>query len=442
MSRPTAGIWCGLVFICLAASADAARPLGSVVPQQTAQRYGLERSWATQIELDRSRGRIAHISLQAGLLMVQTDQAALHVLDAETRHTLWVGHIGRAGAVTSAPAANDKFVVSTNGAMLYLFDRRTGRVLWSRKMISVPCAGLAISDVRVYVPLVTGMVTTYRLPSEKRDETPGEQRLKDNAENYMGKGIAYAAPIVTRSSVVWGTDAGNVYSVTPDKLLAVYRFKAHDSVLAGLMYRPPYIYAASRDGYLYALIDEKGGSRWQFSLGNPIVETPMATADGVYVIPETGGLYKLAPETGEELWSSPGVFQFISASPTRLYTVDAAGRLLILSAQTGTRVGSISTEHLPLKVFNRDNDRIYLATTAGLVQCLHEVGLKEPAWHQATAIVNSPKEEAAGDAEKPKQNTPAAEAGPDPFGAEDKMKAEEGDDAAADDADGANKGAE
>jgi len=256
---------------------QAARPLVNVVPQETAQRYGLERAWATQIELDPARGRVAGVSLQAGLLLVQTDQATVHVLDAETRRTLWVGHVGLPGAITSPPAANDKYVVSTNGSVLYLFDRRTGTVLWTRKMPSVPSTGAALSSSRIYVPQVSGMISTFRLPAPNRDETPAEQRFKDNALNYTGKGIAFEPPIVTRSSVVWGTDAGNIYSVTPDQLLAVFRFKCRDSVLGALMYREPYIYAASRDGYVYALRDQKGFARWQVSIGKAIAQTPMAT---------------------------------------------------------------------------------------------------------------------------------------------------------------------
>ncbi|HVX11728.1 MAG TPA: PQQ-binding-like beta-propeller repeat protein [Pirellulales bacterium] len=425
-SRAIAGL--ALVFFGMAA-AQAARPVGDVISQETAQRFGLERTWATHVELDRARGRVAHVTLQAGLLLVQTDQATVHVLDAETRQTRWVGHVGRAGGVTSPPAANEKFVVSTNGGMLYLFDRETGKVLWSRKMTSVPSTGPAISDSRVYVPLVTGMISTYRLPSDKKDETPGEQKLKDNALNYAGKGIAYQPPIVTPASVLWGTDAGNIYSLTTDELLPVYRFKARDSVLAGLMHRGSYVFAASRDGYVYCLRDPNGTPRWQFSIGNPIVETPMATNDGVYVIPETGGIYKLAIDTGEELWSSPGVFRFVSASPTRLYTVDSAGRLLILDARSGARIGALATQNLPIKVFNRDNDRIYLLSTTGLVQCLREVALKEPAWHGVTPVDNATKAEGDETTEKPKGAKPeAADDGTDPFGGSDKMS-DDGDDA-------------
>lgn len=431
-SRIVAGLL--LLFVSVTA-AQAARPLGNVVPQETAHRYGLARAWATQIELDPARGRVAHVSLQAGLLLVQTDQATLHVLDAETRHTLWVGHVGLPGAVTSPPAANDKYVVSTNGSVLYLFDRRTGTVLWTRKMPSVPSTGAALSKSRIYVPQVSGMVSTFRLPAPNREETPAEQRFKDNALNYTGKGIAFQPPIVTRSSVVWGTDAGNIYSVTPDELLAVFRFKCRDAVLGSLMYREPYIYAASRDGYVYALRDQKGFSRWQVSIGKPIAQTPMAADDGVYVVPETGGIYKLALDTGEQIWASRGVFQFLSASPTRLYTADAKGQLLILDAKSGAHLGVIATQGSTIKLFNRENDRVYLLTPTGLVQCLHEVGLKEPAWHGAQAVSASEESDDTAKSDEPAAKKPAADEGPDPFGGEDKPGDDKEDDAAMEDDD-------
>lgn len=422
------------LFLLATAAVQAARPLGNVVPQEMAQRYGLKRAWAAQIEVDRARGRVAHVTHTAGLVLVQTDQAALHVLDAETRRTVWVAHVGRPGAVTTPPAATDKYVVSTNGSVVYLFERASGKVLWTRKMPSVPSTGAAISKSRIYVPQVSGMVTTFRLPSPaNREETPSEQRFKDNALNYTGKGIAFGPPLVTRQGIVWGTDAGNIYSVTPDELHAIFRFKCRAAVLGSLMYRDPYIYAASRDGYVYALKD-KGFARWQFSIGRPMSETPMATEDGVYVIPETGGIYKLSPETGEQIWSSRGPYQFISASPTRLYTADAKGQLLIIDAKSGAHLGTLATQGSSIKVFNRENDRVYLVTATGLVQCLHEVGLKEPAWHNAIAVSDTDEAEEEGKADEAKAAKPAAEEGPDPFGADEKMPAEEGGEEMADDA--------
>lgn len=428
----------GWIALLLAHSrfAEAARPAVGVIPQQAAQRMGLERAWTARVELNAGRGRVAHISVQAGLLMVQTDQGALQVFDSETRRTLWVAHVGRPGSVTTVPAATDLFVAATSGGNLYLFDRASGRGLWQKKLASVPSAGPAIGHDRVYVPLITGVLTTFRLPNHKRDETPLEQAFKDSAFNYSGKGVAFAPPVVTSGAVLWGTDAGKIYAVNPEKLEAQFRVKTGGAVTARLTYRAPYVYGASRDGYVYAIQDVKHLIRWKFSVGSPIVEQPMVTDDGIYVIPEIGGLYKLSLERGEQIWRVPGPFQFIAASPTRLYTADRAGRMLIFDARTGARVGWMPTEGLPLKVFNRENDRIYLATTDGLVQCLHETGLRKPVWH-----IGPLSEEGAPDGEEPAETkkpaddaTPAVK-GADPFAEGDAMKDDaDADDAAGDDA--------
>lgn len=430
MSRWMVGCLVGLSFVA-ARAAYAARPLAGVVSQETAQRVGLERAWAAHVELNGGRGRIAHISVQAGLLMVQTDQALVQVLDAETRRTLWTADIGRPGSVTTAPTATEQYVASTNGGHLYLFDRASGRPLWQKKMPTVPSAGPAIGHNRVYVPLVTGMISSFRLPSPNRGETPAEQAFKDSALNYTGKGVAFAPPLVAKEVVLWGTDAGNVYAIDPQTMTAEYRVKTRGAVMARLTYRAPWVYAASRDGYVYAIKDAKGAIRWKTSIGSPIVERPMVTDDGVYVIPELGGLYKLSLDTGDVLWRVPGPLQFLSASPTRLYTADRAGRMLIFDARSGTRVGWLPTESLTLKVFNRENDRIYLATVDGLVQCLHESAQREPFWHvgELKDDGSAAEGEEPGDAEKPADATSPATDGANPF-TDDAMTDDAGDDAA------------
>lgn len=399
-----------------AVQAQSAR--SGIIPGPLARQQGLERAWVAQVEIDRARGRVAHITLHDGLLVVQTDQAAVHVLDAETRRTLWVAHVGRPGRPTSPPAIGGKFVASTNGGNLYLFERDTGRALWEKHLESVPSAGPALSAERVYVPLVNGVVATYRLPSKSDDETPAEAMLKDSALNYRGKGMADASPIVTPNGVLWGTAAGNVYQCTIDEMAARWRFKTHDAISAPLFYRAPMVYAASRDGYVYALRESRGDARWQFSTGSPVAESPAAIGDALFVVPETGGMFRLNADTGEQEWHVPGVFQFVSASPTRLYTVDASGRLLILDARSGARLGSLATEHLPLKIFNAETDRIYLATTSGMIQCLREQELVKPFLHGAAQQpVEGEEGEAAAEeeGEKAKAETPVNDPN-DPFG--------------------------
>ena len=422
--------------ILLGGAADSRAPgsRGGIIPAQAARRQGLDRAWVVQVEVDRSRGRIAHVTLHDGLLLVQTDQAALHVLDAETRRTLWIAHAGRPGATTSAPAVSNKFVASTNGGDLYLFERETGRALWRRHLSSIPSAGPVLGASRVYVPMVNGIVSSYRLPAPTDEETPLEKMFKDTALNYQGKGMADAAPIMTHASVVWGTDAGNVYACSPDAMQAMYRLKTRGQISAPLTYRAPHVFAASRDGYVYCLKDPSGDVLWKFSVGTPISEQPVAIGDALFVIAETGGMYRINAGTGEQEWFVPGVYQFVSASPTRLYTADSSGRMLILDARSGARLGTLATENLPLKVLNLETDRIYLGTRTGMIQCLHEMELSEPFVHGGFgAPLDAAEEPAEGDAdkpkdEKPKQAEPKAPAADDtdPFGEPAEMKDDAG----------------
>ena len=66
-------------------------------------------------------------------------------------------------------------------------------------------------------------------------------------------------------------------------MLAKFRFRSRQSISASLAYFPPFIYAASRDGYVYGLRDERGRKRWQFSAGNPVVERPVVIDDAIAI---------------------------------------------------------------------------------------------------------------------------------------------------------------
>lgn len=81
---------------------------------------------------------------------------------------------------------------------------------------------------------------------------------------------------------------------------------------------------------------------------------------------------------------------------------------------------------LPLRLINSQNDRIYVGTRSGLLQCLHETELKQP-------VVYAPPVAAAKGEEKPKPPVkPAAadaDAAADEPAADDAMEAPAADEA-------------
>ncbi len=110
-----------------------------------------------------SAGARHHLVLDRGTLFVQTDQAILQAIDAETGQTLWSVEVGRRGHPSLRPATNADMVAVVNGSNLFVLNRHQGKVLWQQAIPGAPGAGPALSDMRVYVPSTDGLILAYRL---------------------------------------------------------------------------------------------------------------------------------------------------------------------------------------------------------------------------------------------------------------------------------------
>jgi hypothetical protein len=90
----------------------------------------------------------------------------------------------------------------------------------------------------------------------------------------------------------------------------------------------------------------------------------------------------------------------------------------VLDAKTGSLLDSLPTEQLNFKVVNLQNDRLYLGTDTGMLQCLREHGQVTPIMHQ---VPGEKKEEEPkgepGNGEMPADGEKPAAPGNDPFGA-------------------------
>ena len=138
------------------------------------------------------------------------------------------------------------------------------------------------------------------------------------------------------------------------------------------------VFAASCDGFVYAIQEETGETVWRFSTGEPIVEPPAVIDDRVYVATQLGSMYCLDRKTGKSLWRAEDVMRFVAASKARVYATDDTGRLLILNAASGARLDAMPIGHVASVLANSDTDRIYLVSDGGLIQCLREAEQNEP----------------------------------------------------------------
>lgn len=306
---------------------------------------------------------------EPGMLLVQTEMGLLHALDAETGRTIWVQQIGNRARPSETPAVNDKYVAVINGMNLYLLERKNGRLIWERKLTNVAVCGPTLSENFVYALAIDGKVTAFN--------------LEDPSKNwhYSSFGRVESPMLIGRRSMAWASDRGHVYLSRVDSSELAGRFESGKPFTAELTYWPPLIFAPSQDGYLYALNEIDGSAVWRHSLGEVLRQAATPLGDTVYVVPETGGLLALSMEHGLEKWFVPQIEQFVAASGTRLYAYDKGRRLVVVNRQTGAPVTSMFLPGVDVVFSNRQSDRLYLGTSTGLIQCLHEIGQEKPMVH-------------------------------------------------------------
>lgn len=355
------------LLFCLEA---AAQVVGGVVSQQEAARHGLTRAWYGQADLDNTLGEVVGVTLHEGVLFAQSSRAQLQAIDAETGATLWSSTVGNERFPCHAPAASADYVATINGSTLYVIDRKTGRESWHKELPNVPGSGPAVTATQVFVPMVNGTILGYEL-----------QKPKGIPFIYKSFGRILVQPVVTADTLAWTTEKGFMYLVNlhpHDRLGVNFRLETNNQIESRPGYWTPYLYSVSLDGYVFAVHEETGRIHWKFATAEPITEPPVAVNGKVYVCKDDGGMYCLDGETGLEDWYAPSATQFISVSPTRVYAADRLNRMLILDAKTGARIDSVPINGVAMKLRNVQSDRIFLTTSRGVIQCLHETELVEP----------------------------------------------------------------
>ena len=232
--------------------------------------------------------------------------------------------------------------------------------------------------------MVNGLVMAYRLESMtdpnkelnrmERELTAEEKAAAETArrenirlqQEYIpplatqSDGRAMVQPIIgsddeQQEYCIWPTDRGYLNFGIVDKqaderFFIKFTMHTRQPIEARVVYIPPdgkvpgeagTIVAGGRDGFVYAIAEKTGETRWRYSAGEAIVRSPVVINDRVYVCTQLGGLHCLDMKTGKDLWWAADIRQFLAAGKHRVYVVDRYQRLLALNADNGQRVDTI-----------------------------------------------------------------------------------------------------
>lgn len=388
----------------LARSVQGAQPL---VTEAQALHLGLERAWYARVRLDPARNEVERAVLEGDRLTVLTSAGIVQEFDANTGQTMWIAPIGNPNYASLGPAASDKFVALINGSTLYVLDRADGKPTIVRPVGGAPGAAPAVGENYVFVPLAIGRIEGYPL---------GEQKL--TPWYYQSYGRAMVSPLATPDSFVWTTDSGHMYVGRAGELGVRFRLETGSEIVAPPAYGAPYVIAATVNGEVFSMHEMTGQRRWKYATGFPVTRAPAVVGNKVYVTSDEPMLHCIDAERGTELWEAPHVSQFAAASAKRVYGVDDLGALVVLDAANGAMLGRMPTNSSTHALVNDQTDRVYLVSKDGMVQCFHEIGVKEPMHHR-------PKVEPATPTSDGQPAAPAASTRPAQPPAEDTEEAAE-----------------
>ena len=332
-------------------------------------------------------------------LFATTKRGVVHAIDGETGQTLWTSGIGSPELITSVPGASDDYVAALNGSTMYCLRTSDGAVAWTRMVSGAPLTGPAVSDELVFVVVANGTMESFRV-DDPRIPSP----------RFQSFGRPSSQPVIFKRSVAWSTDRGHVYVGQSHDAEMLFRLEAKDRIDSPPAFLPPNkIAATSLDGYVYCFNELQGGVLWRFSTGEPIVHQPVCINDTVFAITQAGTMYAI-DSGGVEKWVTGGIRGFISGNAERLYCTDVAGNIVVLDAESGSRLGGLLAPLLNLRPVNYETDRLIIGDTSGLVQCFREIGKR---WPEARILREPPLPK---DTKEKKQKEGAGAAPIDPFG--------------------------
>ncbi len=367
-------------------------------------------------------------------LVVITADGVVQTFDAETGVSLWRSPSGNGRAPVAPGSVGDLGVAVTNGGQLCMFEWRTGKLIKNIRLRNATSAGVALAGPISFVSTLAGVVAAYSVGQEKF-----------HPWQYTGHGKPLHPPILGRAMIVpTATAAGNdaaaepqetalaamltdkgylyVFATTDNKPAAWFRFVSESPLTSWISSSKTGFYAGDVNGNVFKVMASRRGEiSWRFSMGSPIICDPFVVSDKVFVVNQSRNLFALQETDGSVKWDSAlaGIDAILASSQTRVYARGTGGKLIVVDTNNGQAKGQSDTSLINSFAVNQLNDRLYLISPTGQLQCLREIGALQPTMHISLPSADASKQLPAGDAPSQQANDsqltePAAPA--DPFG--------------------------
>jgi len=173
--------------------------------------------------------------------------------------------------------------------------------------------------------------------------------------------------------VAFGTAAGNVIGVAPDRPYQLWQFNAADAIAGPIVRDGMSLFFASKDTNVYRLdmVDPVTTKLvWKQQMPGILEKEPRVTAAVVYQYATGKGLTALDKSSGKYVWSLQEGADLLAEAAGKAYVITNSRTLAVMDNGKAKKLYLVNFAGVSRHVSNTADSKFYIADEHGLVACL------------------------------------------------------------------------
>ncbi len=176
--------------------------------------------------------------------------------------------------------------------------------------------------------------------------------------------------------VIFGTDGGNVISITPDKPKRLWQFDAGGAIAGPIVWDRMSLFFAAKDTGVYRLdIDDPMTVElvWKFQIPSIPTTAPRVTREVVYQYAPAKGMVAIDRQKGKQIWLLEQGVDLLAEAKRKAFVFTKAGTLAVMDNAGAKLLYTVNFARVSRYAANTMDSKIYIADERGRIACLEPI---------------------------------------------------------------------
>ncbi|OHB62052.1 MAG: hypothetical protein A2167_03635 [Planctomycetes bacterium RBG_13_46_10] len=364
-SRGSLIISIGLLVWCISAIGTAAQVKSDwLVSPELLEHAKLKILWQNELPIRKSES-LKQLFLVGSRVYALSSRNFLVSLDREKGSVIFSKSIASTGIPIVGLELYRDELISVIGNKLTRIDPETGMEIKAR-----------VLDFGVVCPVVRNSSYYYvSWPDKRLHVLQGDSSLQV-FEVSADNNSLITTVIADESSVIFGTNAGNVVSITPNGPKRLWQFDAAGAIAGPIVRDGRQLFFAGKDTNVYR-VDITGPMTaelaWKYQIPSIPNDAPRVTRRVVYQYAPTKGIAAIDRQTGLLMWLLPQGAELLAEEDGKAYVFTNDGTLAVMDNVRGKPLYTVNFAGVSRYISNTTDSKIYIADERGRVACLEPV---------------------------------------------------------------------